>query len=317
MEYKIAVTANAFSKNEALVAALKTHFLDTSFNTKGRYLESELIAALKEAHGAIVGLDNITDTVLAECPGLKVIAKYGVGLDNIDLEAAKKRGVAVVWEAGVNKRSVSELTLGFMLALMRNWYVTSSDLKIGTWNKSGGKNLTGKTIGIIGVGHVGKDLVSLLVPYECRILVNDIREDAEQKEFYKKYFLHEVSKEEIFKTADVVTLHVPLTESTRHMADERAFSQMKPSAFLINTSRGGIVDESALLTALKNKTIAGAGLDVYEAEAEEGFYKKAPYSELLSFKNVITTPHIGGNSEEAVLAMGEVAIKGLRKYFKK
>lgn len=312
---KIAVTANAFSRHPMLIAALAKDFPNHSLNAKGRYSESELISVLKESDGAIVGLDKITDTVLKECPRLKVIAKYGVGLDNVDLDACKKRGVEVKWEGGVNKRAVSEMTLGFILGHMRNWYTTSLQLKSGTWNKSGGKNLTGKTVGIIGMGHVGKDLVSLLKPYDCRILVNDIRKDKEQKKFYKKYNLIEATKARIFKEADIITIHTPLEESTRHLVNSDTLATMKPTSFLINTARGGIIDEEALLNALKGKAIAGAALDVYEGEHTPDFHATPHYRELLSLENVISTPHIGGNSEEAVLAMGYSAIKGLIEYF--
>ncbi len=313
----IAVTANAFSRNETLVRALKKYFPNVTLNAKGRYSTEDLIEVLKVSDGAIVGLDKITDAVLAECPRLKIVAKYGVGLDNIDLEAAKKRGVEIAWVGGVNKRSVAEMTLGFMLGLMRNLYPTSHQLKQGTWNKSGGKNLTGKTIGIIGVGHIGKDVVSLLAPYDARILVNDIRKDKEQKAFYKKYNLTEATKERIFKEADIITVHTPLTDTTEHLLDSKAFAMMKRTAFVINTSRGGIVEEAALLKALNNKMIAGAGLDVYEREDVPDFHATPFYRELLALPNVISTPHIGGNSEEAVLAMGQSAIKGLREHFGK
>lgn len=312
---RIAVTANAFSRNKTLVGALRERFPDHSINVERRYTEQELVGVLKESDGAIVGLDKITDAVLAQCPRLKVIAKYGVGLNNLDLDACKKRGVEVKWEPGVNRRAVAELALGFMLGLMRNIYPTSLQLKAGTWNKSGGRDLTGKTIGIIGVGNVGKDLVSLLKPYECKILVNDIREDNEQKEFYKKNGLVETTKERIYAEADIITVHVPLAESTKYLVDADEFALMKPTAFLLNTSRGGIVHEGALLKALKDKRIAGAGLDVYEAEEEPDFYRTPLYVELLSLPNVIGTPHIGGNSEEAVLAMGFSAIQGLKEYF--
>lgn len=312
---KIAVTANAFSRNKTLVGALKERFPNCSINAERRYAERELVDALKVSDGAIVGLDKITDAVLAQCPRVKVIAKYGVGLNNLDLAACKKRGVEVKWEPGVNKRAVAELALGFMLGLMRNIYPTSFQLKAGTWNKSGGRDLTGKTVGIIGAGNVGKDLVSLLKPYACRILVNDIREDNEQKEFYKRNNLVETAKERIYAEADIITIHIPLVESTKNLVDADAFALMKPTAFLLNTSRGGIVYEEALLKALKDKRIAGAGVDVYAAEEEPDFYRTPLYAELLSLPNVIGTPHIGGNSEEAVLAMGYSAIKGLEEYF--
>lgn len=305
---KIVVTANAFSKNEVLVNELKKSFSKEQiiFNASGRYKKENLIEVLKDADGAIVGLDKIDESVLKRCQNLKVISKYGVGLDNINLDDCKKYNVLVGWTGGVNKLSVAEMTLGYMLMLMRNIYVTSNELKNGIWNKSGGFQLSGKKIGIVGVGHIGKEVVRLLKPFNCEIIINDI---INQDEYYKKHNLKEVSKEEIFKTCDIVTIHTPLDATTKNLIDKKVFEMMKNSSFIINSARGGIINEDDLKYALQNNLIAGAAIDAYVEEPPVD-------KELIDLPNLICTPHIGGNAKEAVEAMGMSAIKHLKEYFK-
>ncbi|EIM3965111.1 hydroxyacid dehydrogenase, partial [Campylobacter jejuni] len=170
---KIAVTAVAFSKNQYLREKLNSHFKYVQFNDSLKRLsQDELKCFLKDVDGAIVGLDEIGEDVLKEVKNLKVISKYGVGLNNIDFNSAEKYQVKVVYSQGVNKRSVSELVLGNMLSLMRNSYITSNKLKTQEWDKNGGVQLSGKSVGVIGVGNIGKDLIGLLKPFGCTIYVN-------------------------------------------------------------------------------------------------------------------------------------------------
>jgi len=299
----VGVTAVAFSRDKERVQALKDAFNGEVLTNEKliRFTPEELIPFLQKCDYAIVGLDKITDEVLTQCPNLKIISKYGVGLDNIDFDACEKHNVKVVYPKGVNKRSATEEALGSAISLLRNLYVTSNLLKNGEWLVQGGEQLTGKTVGIIGVGHIGKDLIEVLKPFKCKILANDI---LEQDEYYKSVGAESVSKEELFKRADVITVHTCLTDKTRHMLNEKAFSLMKPSAIVINVARGGIVDEKALKSALKEKKIAGAALDVYEREPADD-------KELLEIPNLMNMPHIGGNAKEAVEAMGMAAINNL------
>lgn len=305
-EINVVVTANAFSKNIFLRDSLKKIFPNTKFNDTGkRLLENELIDFLKDADAAIVGLDKIHEVVLNKINKLQIIAKYGVGLDNINQDACKRHDVTIGWSGGVNKLSVAEMTLGFMLGLSRNLYQTSSQLSNGYWNKFGGMQLTGQTIGIIGVGHIGKEVIRLLKPFSCNILVNDV---IEQKEYYKKNNLYNTTKNDIFKNSDIITIHTPLTKETEYLINRVTMSMMKSTSYVINTARGGIVNQNDLKYALQNNLIAGAALDVYEVEPPED-------SELLSLSNCYCTPHIGGNSQEAIIAMGESAINHLKQYF--
>ncbi|MFD3275474.1 phosphoglycerate dehydrogenase [Aquirufa echingensis] len=301
---KVKVSTVAFSTNQLLVKELKRHFQDVEINEKGvRIPESELASFYKDADAIIVGLEKITPELLDRLPNLKIIAKYGVGLDNINLEACYARNVSVGWTGGVNKRSVAEMTLGFMLALCRNLYSTSNQLKSGIWNKNGGSHLTGKTIGIIGVGNIGKELISLLSGFQCNFLLNDIVENKELDGSNLTF----VDKETLFKESDFITLHTPLTTETNNLIDLEALKKMKRTAFLINTARGGIINELDLKIALEQGIIAGAALDVYETEPPQDL-------ELLRLENLITTPHTGGNALEAVLAMGNSAIEHLLKF---
>jgi phosphoglycerate dehydrogenase-like enzyme len=299
---KVKVSTLAFSNNQYLVNALLMEFPDAEVNTLGvRMKDDALIDYFADADGAIVGLESVTAEFLDKLPKLRIIAKYGVGLDNIDLEACKERKVNIGWTGGVNKRSVAEMALGFMLALSRNLYVTSNQLKQLHWNKNGGVQLTRKTIGIIGLGHIGKELVTLLKPFKCRILVNDIEDVSE---FATSHELVSVTKDELYTQSDIISIHTPFTDSTTDLINANVFAKMKSNAFLINTARGGIVNETDLKYALENNIIAGAALDVYETEP--------PVSkELLSLPNLICTPHTGGNSYEAVVAMGMSAISHL------
>jgi phosphoglycerate dehydrogenase-like enzyme len=302
---KIKVSNVAFSKNEHLVNCLRNNFPDAIVNHEGiRFNGDSLIEYLSDADGAIVGLELIDDLVLEKLPKLKIIAKFGVGLDNIDLVACAKRNVVIGWTGGVNKRSVAEMALGFMLMLSRNLYSTSNLLKEGIWNKNGGFNVTGKTIGIIGLGNIGKELVRLLKPFDCKILVNDILEITS---YADEHNLEVVSKDFLVRNADIISIHTPLTDITTNLIDFITIQKMKKTSILINTARGGIIDETALKEALKNNMIAGAALDVYNQEPPID-------SELLVLPNLITTPHTGGNSYEAVVSMGESAISHLVKF---
>tara|TARA_B100000795_G_scaffold164042_1_gene123387 strand:+ start:2186 stop:3112 length:927 start_codon:yes stop_codon:yes gene_type:complete len=302
---KVKVSTIAFSKNKYLVECLLKEFPDAEVNTEGvRVNGSDLVDYFSDSEAAIVGLELITPSILEKLPKLKMISKYGVGLDNIDLNACKERNVQIGWTGGVNKRSVTEMTLGFMLMLSRNLYTTSNQLKQMIWNKNGGTQLTGKTIGIIGLGNIGKDLVSLLKPFGCNFLVNDIIDISDYASLHNLRF---VSKEEIYKNADIITIHTSLNEETSNLINSEVLNMMKSTALLINTARGGIINEIDLKFALENNIILGAALDVYESESVLN-------EDLLELPNLICTPHTGGNSHEAVVAMGLSAIEHLIRY---
>jgi D-3-phosphoglycerate dehydrogenase len=276
----IAVLPKSFRDNHILMAELQQAFP-----------HEDLTDSLADSHAAIVGLNTIGETTLALYPALRFISKYGVGMDNIDLDACKRRWVRVLWTPGVNAAYVAEYTLGLILSLIRKIHEPIWHDPTGDWVKPKGQSLFNKSIGIIGYGHVGK-LVGQCFSNQSTIFWNDINGGA--------------TKEEIYSQCDIITLHVPLTPETKHLINSKTLAMMKPSAYLINTSRGAVVDQEALKYALKNKIIAGAALDVFEHEPCND-------EELLNMENVICTPHIAGNSEQAILAMGRAAIENLKK----
>jgi len=305
---KIKATSTSFSKHPRLRAALLADFPSAQFNDDGRkFTRAELIDYLKDADGVVLGLEEVDDGVLAACPNLKIVSKYGVGLDNLDQEACKERGIAVGWIGGVNKRSVAEMDLCFMLALARNLYRTSMDLMAGNWNKDGGFQLSGKTVGIIGLGFTGTEIIRLLQPFGCRILGNDVVDKSHE---CAELGIEQVEKETLYAEADFISIHTQLTKLTHHLINMGTLSQMKSTAFVINTARGPIVKQDDLKQALIDGTIAGAALDVYEEEPPTDM-------ELLALPNFFCTPHIGGNADEAVMAMGLSAIGHIKEFFKK
>lgn len=296
----IKVTAESFIKNTVLKAELSNEFPDVIFWDRNATLH-EFCA---DSEILLVGREQIDVALLSQCPHLKHIAKYGVGLDNIDLTACSERGISVGFTPGVNKTSVAEITLGFLLGAAHNVFYTGTALKNGEWIKNGGMQLSGKTIGIIGVGNVGKELIRLLEVFNCKIMVNDI---INQDEFYFSNNLIEYSKAEIYANADFISLHVPLTPETQNLISHKAFEAMKKETILINTCRGEVVNHEALKTALHQNKIAAYISDVFDPE---------PYTdaELLKHPRFFGTPHIAGNSTEAVLSMGRSAIQHIKKY---
>jgi len=302
----IKVTSRSFSKHPILKNEILSVFKNTVFNTDGpetglKNIEEYLI----DADGVILGLEKLDFNTMTNLKKLKIISKYGVGIDNVDLDAAHKLGIKIGWTGGINKRSVSEQALSFMIGLSRNLFKSNIQLKNGIWNKDGGVQLTNKCVGIIGCGHIGTDLIKLLQPFNVKILVNDL---TSKDAIVDKYNLKQVSKDELLLNSDIVSIHVPLTEDTFHMVDEEFLGKMKKTAFLINTSRGAVINQKLLKASILNENIAGAALDVYEIEPPND-------SEFLNLPNLITTPHIGGNSNEAILNMGRSAILHLKNYF--
>ena len=305
---KVFVTTVAFSGNKYLREKLISTGAIVKFNdTGGRLIPEELLHGLNSSDYAIIGLDKINTSNIANISNnLKAISKYGVGLDNIDIDSCEEKKIKILYSKGVNKRSVSELTIGTALMLMRNIYFTSNELKNGNWVKKGGVELSGKKFGIIGLGNIGKDLVNLLQPFGCDIYINDIDPD---QEFIANNNLIFSSKNEIYTNCDIISLHVPLTKKTSNMITKSELSIMKSSGIIINTARGELINLDDLEYFLINKKIGGAALDVYDEEPPTR-------TELLSLPNLVNTPHIGGNSKEAVIAMGISAINNLINFNK-
>lgn len=299
---RVAVASRSFVRNQALRGELQAKYPHVTFADGATVLEGDALVALLRGHDrAIVGLERVDDRILEQVPELKVISKYGVGLDGIDVAALARRGIKLGWTGGVNRRSVAELTLAFAIALLHRVPECDVALRRGQWHTLVGRQLTSKTVGIIGCGFVGQELVQLLAPFDCRVLVHDIRD---YPEFYAAHRVAAVGLDDLLRSADVVTLHVPLDASTRGMIGAAQIGLMRPGTFLINTARGGLVDEAAVADALERGHLAGAAFDVFQMEPDAN-------PRLAALPTFLGTPHIGGSAAEAQLAMGRAAIEGL------
>ena len=301
---KIAITSKSFSKNEFLINKIKEEYPEAEIKLQLEPIglnQDELIEFLADCDKAIVGLEEINEEVLSSCPKLKRVSKFGVGLNNIDKSACEKHNVTIGWTGGVNKLSVAEMALGFMIGMARNLYQSSFYLNEGEWRKNGGYQLSEKTIGIIGVGHIGKEVIRLLKPFDCNILVNDI---IDQAEYYESVKVTKTSKEEIYKKCDIITIHTPLTDETKDLFNKTTFALCEKNPYIINTARGGIINEGDVVGAIEANLISGAAIDAYISEPLD-------IEKIYSNKKIICTPHIGGNAKEAVIAMGLSSIRNL------
>ena len=298
---KIAVCSRSFSNNRILRHELCERYKHVFFNSGERLKGVHLIEFLRNCSRAIIALETVDDQVLAALPQLKVISKFGVGLDGIDLKAMERHGVQLGWTSGVNRRSVSELVLSLMVSMLRYIPSANESVKDGSWTPYVGRSLTGRTLGIIGCGNIGHDLVELLTPFQCSILVADIKPDHK---FYKDHCIKHVDLEELLIRSEVITLHTPLNRSTQNILSAERLEFIKKDAVIINTARGGLVDEKALKPLLKMNKQMCAAFDVFDREPPDD-------KELLDLPNFFATPHLGGSTREGILAMGRAAIRGL------
>jgi D-3-phosphoglycerate dehydrogenase len=298
----VAVASHSFPKNPILCRELLQKYPGAKFNRTGVPLGGrDLVEFLRGCPKAITGLEVLDEAVFGAVPELKIVSKYGVGLDMIDLAAARRHGVSVRWTPGVNRQAVAELTILFMIALARNLIPLTGEMRAGTWSRGGGRQISSANVGIIGCGHVGKTVARIARAFGGTVLAHDI---VAYDAFYRETGVIPVPLEFLLRESDFVSIHVPLDRTTRGMIGAAELALMKPSAFLINTARGGIVDEMALKRTLVDHGIGGAAFDVFHIEPPSDV-------ELLALPNFVATPHVGASTAEAVLAMGRAAITGL------
>jgi D-3-phosphoglycerate dehydrogenase len=282
---------------------LKAAGCETVFKPlKGARSEDELIDLLRGVDGAIVSLDPFTARVIDASPQLKVICRTGVGYDTIDVKAATVRGIIVCSTPGTNRHSVAEWTFALMLACARKMKANLTEVQNGGWVRHEGMDLAGKTLGLVGFGTIGKEVAQRADAFEMRILAYDVYRDVQFAEAHRVAF---VSLQRLLGESDFVSLHLFLNDETRHLINAERLSMMKPTAYLINTARGGIVDTEALCEALKTKCIAGAALDVFDAEP------LSIDSPLRGLDDVYLTPHVGGVSVDARRISGAMAAESL------
>ncbi|KJS20748.1 MAG: hypothetical protein VR72_13290 [Clostridiaceae bacterium BRH_c20a] len=268
---------------------------------------AKLIHYVQDAQGWIVGFSKVTREVLENAPMLKIATKHGTGTDNFDLDAAKEKNVIIANAPGLNANAVSDLAFSFILALARKIPYSDKFVRSGKWQPVMGVELKGKTLGVIGMGAIGKGLIKKASSFDMKFVAFDIQKD---EEFVEKYNVRMVSDyQEVLKEADFTSLHVPLNEKTRGMVSTQEFAMMKNTAYIINCARGGVIDEAALLNSLNNGEIAGAALDVFASEPP------SVDSPLLALDNVIVAPHMGAYTEEAMAEISEVCAENVIRVF--
>ncbi|MGQ9759354.1 MAG: D-2-hydroxyacid dehydrogenase [Candidatus Methanomethylicaceae archaeon] len=246
---------------------------------------------------------KVTKEVIEAAKRLKLIGRLGVGLDTIDVKAAENKGIKVINTPQMSMIAVAELTLSLMLNLIRGTYYAIASIKKGLWEKKHlyGNELFGKTLGIVGFGRIGRAVAERAKGFGMHIIVYDLLLD--ENLLQKIGASRALSLEHLLRASDIVTLHVPLLPETKHMINAKTLSLMRPASYLINTSRGEVVNTKDLLEALKSGRLAGAALDVYENEPPKEPWEK----ELISLPNVIATPHIGAQTREAQV-VGAIAL---------
>jgi D-3-phosphoglycerate dehydrogenase len=250
--------------------------------------------------GYIAGLDQMDLSVIEAAGSLQVIARYGVGVDRVDVAAATRRGIVITNTPGANSVAVAELTIALMLALGRRICLADQATRSGEWPRYSGVGLRGKTVGLVGFGAIGREVGSRLKGFGCRILVADPCVDSECA---CGHGVHLVPLEELLASSDFVSLHASLNPSNSGMVDNTFLQKMKQGSFVVNTARGELIDEEALLAALERGHLAGAALDCFREEPP------APDHPLLRLPQVIVTPHTGSHTDEATNAMGWMALK--------
>ena len=300
-EVKVLVTPTSYgSQDPSLKTDLERVVGDVVYNTTGKPLSSaQLQEMLIDVDAMIAGLDEIDASALDAAPDLKIIARYGVGYNNVDLDKARERSIVVTNTPGANAAAVAELTIGLILNLLRPIIPAAQGVKNGEWPRFKGYSLEGKTVGLLGLGAIGKETAKRLVGFGCTLMAYDLYPD---EKFAAEFGLKMTLMDDILAEADLISLHLPGTLETTNIVNEEFLAKMKPGSWLVNTARGDLIDENALIGALERGHLMGAALDVYSQEPPHD------HSPLLSMDQVITTPHMGAHADSATNSMGRMAL---------
>ncbi len=272
---------------------------------KRKLKEAELAELIEGFDILIAGTEPITENVLNRASDLKFISRVGIGLDSVDLLTAEKRGIAVSYTPDAPSAAASELTIGLMLSLLRHIPQADQNVKNSSWRRLMGRQISDCVVGVIGMGRIGKRVVRLLHAFGPKILANDLFPD---KEFGDQFGIRWTDKDAIYREADVITIHVPLTRLTKNLVAEKEIQTMKSNSVLLNTSRGGIINEKYLAEALRSNTIAAAALDVFEEEPYVG--------ELADLDNCLLTAHMGSMSESCRKRMEREAAEEAARFIR-
>ena len=308
----VAVASRSFSQNTFLVSKLKNLYSSIILNETGKTLEGgDLINFLKPASKAIIGIEAMPDHVLSELPNLKVISKYGVGLNNLDLELLRNYKIKLGFTPGVNKQSVADLALTLILIGLKKIQDNKLEILDGNWSQEKGSELFGKTIGLLGFGNIGQRLASLIQPFNCHIIFFDEKDysDGEINNMSNDLNLNpnlicQLPLDLVLSKSDIVSIHLPLSIQTANLISSSDFNKLKSTVCIVNTARGGIVNEEDLYNFLVKNHKAFAGFDVYEEEPSLD-------NPLLKLPNFFGTSHRSSLTNEGINAMGMAAINGL------
>jgi D-3-phosphoglycerate dehydrogenase len=300
-ECRVLVTPTSYGKTDArLFSELQAQVGQVICNPTSKPLPStEVARLLPGVDGYIAGLDGIDFSALQAADCLKVIARYGVGVDNVDLTAARARGIRVTNTPGANAVSVAELTIGLILSLARHITEAAAATRAGGWPRIAGLTLEGKTVGLLGLGAIGKQVARRLAGFDCRLMAYD---PLANQEFARTWKVILASMDEVIGQADFLSLHLPLLPDTHGLVDAGFLTRMKKGAYLINTARGELIDENALAEALRAQQLSGAALDVFTQEPLEAGHP------LLLLPQVLVTPHAASHTDGAMNAMGWMAL---------
>ena len=285
---KVLITTVPFGKNNRFpLDLLENAGIEYLVNPHNKKLtENQLSELIGDFEVLIAGTEQITDKVMSQAPKLKLISRVGIGLDSVDLNAAKKRGIKISYTPDAPAPAVAELTLSMILTLLRSVHVSNLQMHHGKWERIFGRRLTDVTVGIIGVGRIGTHLLRCMSGFgKIRLLVNDI---VPNNKLNRDFNLEWVTKEQIYKESDIISLHLPLTSLTKDMICREQLLQMKKGAFVINTSRGGIINEDDLCKAMAEGHLGGAAIDVFEKEPYTG--------KLVEIDRCLLTAHMGSMS---------------------
>ncbi len=298
----VLVTATTFGMQDpGLRSELERSVAEVRYSPEKRPLRSaELQGRIQGVDVWIAGVDEIDASVIAVADRLKLIARYGVGYDRVDVEAATRRGIAVANTPGANSASVAELTIGLMLALARQFCTADCAVRAGRWPRIAGVSLAGKTVGLVGFGAIGRETARRLSAFGCRVLVADPYVSPESA---AGQGATPTALDEMLGAADFVCLHAAATAETTGMVNAAFLERMKPGAFLVNTARGELIDETALAQAIEGGRLRGAALDCFRDEPPPADHP------LLRLPQVIATPHTGAHTDDAVNAMGRMALE--------
>lgn len=298
---RVLVTSTSYGMNDSsLRSELEETVGEVIYNPAGHPLaSSELVEMIGGIDGWIAGLDFIDRDVIAAANKLKIIARYGVGLDRVDLDAAKEKGIIVTNTPAANATSVAELTIGLMITLARRIPFAITQTRLGEWPRIKGVSLSGKTIGLLGLGAIGRRVANMLDGFQCRVIGFD---PALTPDEAAQWDVELLARDEVIQQADFLSLHLPSVPETENMMNADVFSMMKEGAYLINTARIELIDEDALLEALQSGKLAGAALDTFRQEPPD------PNHPLLKLEQVVVTPHTGAHTDSSTNMMGRMAL---------